>query len=337
MLIHRTLRLLLTLSLLSVVGLAQPETKGPIGKKGLLEALRIGGLTTAELVQMVSQRGVDFQIGNEEDQELRAAGATPELIDASRKNYRGAPSSANTSPQALTNESVVKLISAGIGEDMIVTMVNAHPGRYSLGVDDAIGLKKAGVTDKILAAMIAKNAAGGGASSIPSAVTPAGTQPLVPEVGVYYKKNEEWVELMPEVVNWKTGGVLKHVASVGIVKGDVNGRLNGPNSRNAVRSPVEFLVYAPEGIAITEYQLLRLRAKEDGREFRTVTGGVLHVSGGALRDLVPFEGKKIANRTYTVVLPNLGHGEYGFLPPGATMSSGASSQLGKMYTFHLLE
>ena len=36
----------------------------------------------------------------------------------------------------------------------------------------------------------------------------------------------------------------------------------------------------PEGTAITEYQLLRLRDAKDGREFRTVTGGVMHVSGG---------------------------------------------------------
>jgi hypothetical protein len=39
-----------------------------------------------------------------------------------------------------------------------------------------------------------------------------------------------------------------------------------------------------------------------------------------------------------VIQPSgLGPGEYGFLPPGSAMSSSASAQLGKMYTFHLLE
>lgn len=151
------------------------------------------------------------------------------------------------------------------------------------------------------------------------------------------KKADQWTEVLPEVVNWKTGGVLKTIATAGIVKGDVNGRILGPNSRNSVKTPLEFLIYAPEGVAITEYQLLRLRAKDDAREFRTVTGGVLHVSGGATRDLVPFEGKKVASRTYLVVLPNLGAGEYGFLPPGMAGQASASAQLGKMYTFHLLE
>jgi hypothetical protein len=82
---------------------------------------------------------------------------------------------------------------------------------------------------------------------------------------------------------------------------------------------------------------LRLRQKGDRREFRRVTGGMLHASGGATRDLVPFEGKKIAPRTRIVVLPNLGAGEYGFLAPGAVSPQHASAQLGKMYTFRLLE
>lgn len=124
---------------------------------------------------------------------------------------------------------------------------------------------------------------------------------------------------------------------MGVVSGDVNGVIQGSNSRNAVKTPLEFLIYAPEGVAITEYQLLHLRQKSDRREFRTVTGGILHASGGATRDLVPFEGKKIAPRMWTVILPNIGPGEYGFLPPGAVGSQHAGAQLGKIYTFRLLE
>jgi hypothetical protein len=63
---------------------------------------------------------------------------------------------------------------------------------------------------------------------------------------------------------------------------------------------------------------------------------VLHESGGAIRDVLPFEGKKVANRMYKVLLPKLGAGEYGFLPPGAVISS-SSASIGKMYTFRLVE
>lgn len=142
--------------------------------------------------------------------------------------------------------------------------------------------------------------------------------------------------MLPEVVNWKTGGVLKTIGTAGIVKGDVNGHINGAHSRNSLASPVEVFIYTPEGAAITEYQLLRLREHNESREFRTVTGGVMHVSGGATRDLIPFEGKKVANRMYKVLLPNLGAGDYGFLPPGA-FGSASSASIGKMYTFRVIE
>jgi hypothetical protein len=233
--------------------------------------------------------------------------------------------------QQLNNESIIKLHKAGLGDDMIVNMVNTQPGQYTVGVDDVVALKQAGVSEKVIAAMMSR----GSAPASSQAAAPGGAYPT--EIGVYYKKGDHWEEVLPEVVNWKTGGVLKTVATVGVVKGDINGRLNGPNSRNSVRTPLEFLIYASEGVSITEYQLLRLRPQKDGREFRTVTGGVLHVSGGATRDLVPFEGKKAISRTFLITLPNLGAGEYGFLSPGSAMSSSASAQLGKMYTFHLLE
>ncbi len=232
----------------------------------------------------------------------------------------------------MTNESVIKLVKAGLGEETILAVVSQQPGAYSLKPDNLVALKEAGVSDKIIAALVAK-----GQAKAKPAADASGPAPSVKEIGLYYKRGDQWLELLPEVVNWKTGGVLKSIASAGIVKKDVNGLVLGPNSRNSVKSPVEILVYAPEGVAITEYQLLRLRQKDDRREFRTVTGGVLHQSGGATRDLVPFEGKKTAPRTWVILLPNLGAGEYGFLAPSAVSSQHASAQLGKLYTFRLLE
>jgi hypothetical protein len=239
----------------------------------------------------------------------------------------------------LTNESIVKMVKSGLGENLIVSMVQGQPGRYTLNPDELIKLKNAGVSEKILAAMAGKGAGSANAAPRDAPSTAAPIDAEVPQgidIGVYYKKGERWEEMLPEVVNWKTGGVLKHIASAGIVKGDVNGNIPSPHSRNSVRSPVEVLIYAREGVSITEYQLIHLRENPEYREFRTVTGGVMHESGGATRDLIPFEGKKIGNRMYKVLLPNLGAGEYGFLPPEAvTLSKGAS--IGKMHTFRLIE
>lgn len=238
--------------------------------------------------------------------------------------------------QPLTNEAVIKMVQAGLGEDVIVGVIQQQPGNYAVSPDALVQLKQAGVSDKIIAAIVAK-----GTAKPPEAPPPASADssadPPVKEVGVYYKKGGEWVELLPEVVNWRTGGIFKSIATAGLVKGDINGVIQGANSRNSIKTPVEILIYAPEGVSVTEYQLLRLRQKQDRREFRTVTGGILHASGGATRDLVPFEGKKIAPRAWLVILPNLGAGEYGFLAPGAISAQHAGAQLGKMYTFRLLE
>ena len=156
-------------------------------------------------------------------------------------------------------------------------------------------------------------------------------------MGVYFQKDGKWIDLPPEVINWKTGGVMRSIGTVGIVKGNVNGRIVGKASKSHLNQPVALLVYATEGTAITEYQLLKLHTHSNSREFRTVTGGVFHVSGGSERDTLEFEGKHIAQRTWTIPLANLKPGEYGLMPPGVSESRSASAQLGKMYTFSILE
>jgi hypothetical protein len=63
----------------------------------------------------------------------------------------------------------------------------------------------------------------------------------------------------------------------------------------------------------------------------------MHVTGGATRDLVPYESKKNAPTTYEIVLPNLGGGDFGLLPPAAGDSTSSSGRIGKIYSFRLIE
>jgi hypothetical protein len=237
----------------------------------------------------------------------------------------------------LNNDSITKMAKAGLGDEVIVSMIKGQSGNYAIDADTVIQLKSAGLSEKVIGAMIEKNASNSTLSAIPTAASPKAA-PLVDEVGVYFKdKDQKWVEMLPEVVNWKTGGFLKAMATDGIVKGDVNGHVEGRTSRNSLNTPLDFLIYAPEGIAITEYQLLRLHESGNSREFRSVTGGVIHASGGAKRDEVEFEGRKIAPRMYEIVIGNgVKNGDYGFLPPGAMSSSNMASS-GKIYSFHVNE
>ncbi len=59
--------------------------------------------------------------------------------------------------ETLTNETILKLVRAGISEDTIVGMVNQHAGKYSLAADDIIALKDAGVSEKVIATMIVRS------------------------------------------------------------------------------------------------------------------------------------------------------------------------------------
>jgi hypothetical protein len=246
--------------------------------------------------------------------------------------------------QALDNASVIKLTQSGLSEDLIVQTISASAGHYDTGADALIALKQAGATDKEIGAMLMKNANPNGPSSsqMPATIVIAAPPPPLPgvtDVGVYFKdKNGQWVDIESENVNFKTGGVLKSAFSDGVVKPDVNGHLTGPASKLKLNNPIEFAVYTFEGQDAGNYQLLHLHTHSDGREFRSVTGGVFHASGGAQRDTVEFQAKRIAPRTYIVTVSGpLPPGEYGFLPPG-TMNTGKNmASLGEMYTFTVVE
>jgi hypothetical protein len=131
---------------------------------------------------------------------------------------------------------------------------------------------------------------------------------------------------------------LKSHFTLGVVKGDINGEIHGGHSQTGVSLPAIFLIVVPEGAYITEYQLITLHSHKHAREFRTVTGGVFHQSGGATRDLIPFEYKKVGDRTFEITLSSgLETGEYGFLPAAAGPTRQTIATVGAMYTFRVAD
>jgi hypothetical protein len=240
--------------------------------------------------------------------------------------------------QTLNNDAVVKLIKAGLSEDLVVSTINASPGKYDTSADGLIALKTAGASDKVISAIVMKASGATPAAAAPVAASASGLPAGIDEVGVYYKdKSGNWTKLMPEIVNFKTGGVMKSILSEGIVKGDINGHVEGQHAKVTATFPVSFAVYVPEGTEITEYQLLRLRENGNNREFRSMTGGVFHASGGAKRDTLDFQPQRLTTRVYQITLDSsLGKGEYGLLPPGSYSSSNMASG-GKLYSVSIIE
>jgi PDZ domain len=236
----------------------------------------------------------------------------------------------------MTDQDVIDMVSLGLSDDVIIDKIHAT---YATDFDTSVAglkmLKLGKVSDPVVRVLINPH---GNAASMgnPAAAPPTvGNTGLPEEVGVYTVLNGKPTEMEPEVVNWQTGGVAKSHATLFILKGDVNGKVMKPTSPTQVKTPLEFVIKTIEGTAATEYQLLRLHQKDDRREFRSVTGGVLHQSGGAQRDEISFEPEKIGNRLWRVRLDSLQVGEYGFLAPGT--SSVSISASGKMYTFGVVE
>src|SRR5271169_4235774 len=72
--------------------------------------------------------------------------------------------------QPLNNDSVVKLVKAGLSDDLIVSTVNASPGAYDTSADGLIALKTAGASDKVVSAIVMKAS---GATTAPATSGPA--------------------------------------------------------------------------------------------------------------------------------------------------------------------
>ena len=142
-------------------------------------------------------------------------------------------SSLLTAQQVLNNEGVIKMVKAGLSEEVIAAAVSSAPGTYDTSTEALVALKAGGASDKIVAAILIK-------VSVPPTTSPAASTSLalpagIDEVGVYYKdKSGNWAELMPEVVNFKSGGAMKKFATYGIVKNDINGHIEGKTAKTQV-------------------------------------------------------------------------------------------------------
>jgi hypothetical protein len=245
--------------------------------------------------------------------------------------------------QGLTNSDIIKMQSAGLSENIILASVNGQLAAYDTSTDGLLALKKAGVSDAVVAAMISRNAAMKSGVANPAgtnvpAAAPAGPPPGVDEVGVYYQdKNKAWHPIPSDIVNTKSGGLLKSIASDGIVKGDMNGHIKGAESATKLTTGSNLLIYMPETFTANDYILVKLHKNSDNREFRAMTGGVFHSSGGATKDTVAFGSQKLAPHVYELTFgAPLSPGEYGILPPGATSTSNLAAS-GKIYSFSIIE
>jgi hypothetical protein len=252
--------------------------------------------------------------------------------------------------QALNNDSIIKLVKGGLSDDLIISTIQAKAGTYDTSTDGLIALKAAGVSDKVVAAMLAKDAAPPPAAPAPpppAVAPPAAPAPPagpslpagVDSVGLYSQgKDGGWQEVIAYDVTGPGAAIASFTKHM--FKGNTSGQVEGETSRLKLALPAKFLLYVPEGVSPGEYQLVRFRIVKGNREFSLVARKPApgSDSDALLRDTVDFDTKKIAPRLYQIDLAkDLGKGEYGLLPPGDNGPTGKGGSPEKIYTFSLSE
>lgn len=236
--------------------------------------------------------------------------------------------------QAMNNDAVLKLVKAGLSEDIIITTINSSPGTYDTSANGLIALKQGGASDKVISAIVMKTSGTnhhGGAQS-DSQMGTNGLPSGIDEAGVYYSTPEgTWKPVPTELASIAFSKAK--LWTMGLAGKGNPAKLSGPHSKLSLALPVELAVYVTEDAGIAEYKLFRMHPKENERSFTIV-------NGSASPDDVPFKSEKIAPRVYKVRLEKgLGEGEYGLLPPSSYggMKLDEMHSSGKAYAFTLTE
>ena len=238
--------------------------------------------------------------------------------------------------ETLTNDMVVSLVQAGLGDDAVIAKIRASAGHYALSTDDLIALKKRGVSGPVIAAMIQSGAEGAVSSkAVFSADSP---DPLVPHPsGVYLATDARMVRIDPTTSNQsKTGGILGYAFTGGIASLSIKAVI--PNITARVRTgrtrPAFYFYFdeATRGLsqsggslwlsgpasAITspnEFSLIRFEVKKDRRETRVGSMNLAGAKAGVMdKDRIPFDYEQVTPGVFKVTpSSDLAAGEYGFL------------------------
>ncbi|HEX7317180.1 MAG TPA: hypothetical protein VF297_24990 [Pyrinomonadaceae bacterium] len=163
---------------LAFAGAASTQTKKPITKQGLVNAVKINGLSTGELVAQIQRRGVDFQMSAADESDLQSVGARPEVIEAARSNYRPAavaarPATTTTTPPRTNTTTTSANVPDGppLSKSEIVTMLQGGiaPARVEQFVE------KRGVNFQVTPDIAREITAAGGNRSLVGAITEKST------------------------------------------------------------------------------------------------------------------------------------------------------------------
>jgi hypothetical protein len=235
--------------------------------------------------------------------------------------------------KAFTNDDVIEMVRAGFNEETIIEAIRANKQNYDTSVEALVKLKNGGVSERVISAMLTA-----ARTTLPPLKSDGEGAASPDEAGVYVLKDDRYVELATEAVDWRSK-FFSPVTTVGnLTRSQLIAQLKGLRSPLQLSGDVELLIVCAEGVTAAEYHFIRAELNKNNRDFRVdfqaLRGDVLIAIGGAGKSAMRFESEKIGAGMYRVRLRDLKNGEYAFLPPGTTTISGVLPS-SKLYTFGL--
>lgn len=96
---------------------------------------------------------------------------------APRKAEPKPPAPRKSEPEVLTNDSIMKMLSGGVEEEIVIAKINSSAAAFTMDADSLIRLKSANVPQKVVRAMLNWKAPGTAAPA-GAAVSPAAAEPV---------------------------------------------------------------------------------------------------------------------------------------------------------------
>jgi hypothetical protein len=190
----------------------------------------------------------------------------------------------------MDNARVVQLTKTGLDDDIIIAKIKTAHVKFSLGDNDLMDLKKAGVSPKVIAAML-------DASVL--------TSPVV-------KVDGNTVELHT-LGQAKTGGRLGSMMTGGLKSVKQKAYLQGQHAAVVASGSPNIEIELPPNDTVDNYILLRMDAKGDRRELETgsVGGTVGGKTGVRAEDVIKTSAEPLGGRRFKITSQEaLKGGEY---------------------------
>ncbi|HUM18166.1 MAG TPA: hypothetical protein VL086_20915 [Candidatus Nitrosotalea sp.] len=235
------------------------------------------------------------------------------------------PGATSLAQEVLTNDSVVQMIKAGLPEAVVIAKIKSTATKFDLKTDSLVSLKKAGVSDKVLEAMVAAGS-GSATTAMPAPPAPAMAAGALKNQDVIYQLvGDKYVEMFPTAANLETNMAFFQTKSEVVLEG------RKAKLRITEKQPVFLSTYSS-----TDAPLVKLKPGDDHNDRNLKIGsGAFMPFGGTQRMGVRQEDKIEINierdpRGFYRVTPTapLPPGEYGFI-----LATGFGAGSGKIYDF----